>query len=315
MLNYLASLPGAVVLGLIWGVMALGVFISYKILDIPDLTVDGSFVTGGAVCAVVIFMGGSFWLGLLLGLVAGIVSGLITGLLHTLLGIPAILAGILTQLALWSVNLKIMSLTDLSSNIPIPSRSFTVIFSQLHIYDALWKIALIVLILVLAFYLFFGTQLGASIRATGNNQRMSRAQGINTKFNIILGLMLSNGIVAFSGALLAMYQGFADINMGRGAIVIGLCAVVIGTAITKRISSNFLVRMVGVFIGAVIYYLVYQTVVFLGFDTDLLKMLAAIVVALFLGVPYVYKNVRAYVNRIKQNKRLLAAGGNENDRA
>lgn len=315
MLNYLASLPGAVVLGLIWGVMALGVFISYKILDIPDLTVDGSFVTGGAVCAVVIYMGGSFWLGLLLGLVAGIVSGLITGLLHTLLGIPAILAGILTQLALWSVNLKIMSLTDLSSNIPIPSRSYTVIFSQLHIYDALWKIALIVLILVLAFYLFFGTQLGASIRATGNNQRMSRAQGINTKFNIILGLMLSNGIVAFSGALLAMYQGFADINMGRGAIVIGLCAVVIGTAITKRISSNFLVRMVGVFIGAVIYYLVYQTVVFLGFDTDLLKMLAAIVVALFLGVPYVYKNVRAYVNRIKQNKRLLAAGGNENDRA
>jgi putative ABC transport system permease protein len=315
MLNYLASLPGAVVLGLIWGVMALGVFISYKILDIPDLTVDGSFVTGGAVCAVVIYMGGSFWLGLLLGLVAGIVSGLITGLLHTLLGIPAILAGILTQLALWSVNLKIMSLTDLSSNIPIPSRSFTVIFSQLHIYDALWKIALIVLILVLAFYLFFGTQLGASIRATGNNQRMSRAQGINTKFNIVLGLMLSNGIVAFSGALLAMYQGFADINMGRGAIVIGLCAVVIGTAITKRISPNFLVRMVGVFVGAVIYYLVYQTVVFLGFDTDLLKMLAAIVVALFLGVPYVYKNVRAYVNRIKQNKRLLAAGGNENDRA
>ena len=311
MLNYFASLPGAVVLGLIWGVMALGVFISYKILDIPDLTVDGSFVTGGAVCAVVIYMGGSFWLGLLLGLAAGIVSGLITGLLHTLLGIPAIL----TQLALWSVNLKIMSLTDLSSNIPIPARSFTVIFSQLHIYDALWKIALIVLILVLAFYLFFGTQLGASIRATGNNQRMSRAQGINTKFNIVLGLMLSNGIVAFSGALLAMYQGFADINMGRGAIVIGLCAVVIGTAITKRISPNFLVRMVGVFVGAVIYYLVYQTVVFIGFDTDLLKMLAAIVVALFLGVPYVYKNIRAYVNRIKQNKRLLAAGGNKNDRA
>ena len=288
-MNYLASLPGAVVLGLIWGVMALGVFISYKILDIPDLTVDGSFVTGGAVCAVVIYMGGSFWLGLLLGLASGIVSGLITGLLHTLLGIPAILAGILTQLALWSVNLKIMSLTDLSSNIPIPARSFTVIFSQLHIYDALWKIALIVLILVLAFYLFFGTQLGASIRATGNNQRMSRAQGINTKFNIVLGLMLSNGIVALSGALLAQYQGFADINMGRGAIVIGLCAVVIGAAITKHISPNFLIRMSGVVLGAVIYYFVYQTVVFLGFDTDLLKMLAAVVVAIFLGGPYLYK--------------------------
>ena len=217
MLQYLASLPGAVVLGLIWGVMALGVFISYKILDIPDLTVDGSFVTGGAVCAVVIFMGGSFWLGILLGIIAGLICGLITGLLHTLLGIPAILAGILTQLALWSVNLKIISITGQSSNISVSARSFTVLFSQLNVYDALWKIAIIFVLLVLAFYVFFGTELGASIRATGNNQKMSRAQGINTKFNIVLGLMLSNGIVALSGALLAQYQGFADINMGLSA--------------------------------------------------------------------------------------------------
>ena len=286
MLNYLASLPGAVVLGIIWGIMALGVFISYKVLDIPDLTVDGSFATGGAVCAVIIASGGSFWLGILIGFLAGVLCGLVTGLLHTFLGIPPILAGILTQLSLWSINLKIMSS---HSNTSISARSFTVLFSQLNIPDALWKIALIVAIIVLAFYVFFGTELGASIRATGNNLRMAKAQGINTKFDIVLGLMLSNGIVALSGALLAQYQGFADINMGRGAIVIGLCAVVIGGAITSHISPNFLIRMSGVVVGAIIYYFVYQTVVFLGFDTDLLKMLAAVVVAIFIGGPYLFK--------------------------
>ena len=314
MLQYLASLPGAVVLGLIWGVMALGVFISYKILDIPDLTVDGSFVTGGAVCAVVIFSGGSFWIGLLLGVIAGLLCGLVTGLLHTLLGIPAILAGILTQLALWSVNLKIISITGQSSNIGISARNFTVIFSQLNVYDTLWKIAIIFVLLVVLFYIFFGTQLGASIRATGNNQKMSRAQGINTKFNVVLGLMLSNGLVALSGALLAQYQGFADINMGRGAIVIGLCAVVIGLAITKHISPNFLVRMSGVFVGSIIYYFVYQTVVFLGLDTDLLKMLAALVVAIFLGFPYLYKTYFNKFSRNHKNKKLVA-GGTSDDRA
>ena len=308
MLAYLSSLPGAMTLGLIWGVMALGVFISYKILDIPDLTVDGSFATGGAVCAIIITNGGSFWLGMLLGFVAGILCGLITGLLHTFLGIPPILAGILTQLSLWSINLKIMSG---HSNTSISARSFTVLFSQLNVYNALWKIGIIVVILVLLFYLFFGTELGASIRATGNNPKMSRAQGINTKFNIILGLMLSNGVVALSGALLAQYQGFADINMGRGAIVIGLCAVVIGGAITKKISPNFLVRMLGVFLGAVIYYIVYQTVVFLGFDTDLLKMLAAVVVALFLGVPYLYKKYLSKAIIRHKNKKL--AGGTNHD--
>ena len=285
MLNYLASLPGAVVLGIIWGIMALGVFISYKVLDIPDLTVDGSFATGGAVSAVIIAGGGSYWLAILIGFLAGVLCGLITGLLHTLLGIPPILAGILTQLSLWSINLKIMSS---HSNTSISARSFTVLFSQLNIPNALWKIAIIVAVIVLAFYVFFGTELGASIRATGNNPRMAKAQGINTKFDIVLGLMLSNGIVALSGALLAQYQGFADINMGRGAIVIGLCAVVIGGAITSHISPNFLIRMSGVVVGAIIYYFVYQTVVFLGFDTDLLKMLAAIVVALFIGGPYLF---------------------------
>ena len=285
MLAYLASLPGAVVLGIIWGIMALGVFISYKVLDIPDLTVDGSFATGGAVCAIIIVNGGGFWLGILAGFLAGLICGLATGLLHTFLGIPAILAGILTQLALWSINLKIMF--D-HSNTSVSARSFTVLFSALNIPDALWKVALIVIVIVALFYIFFGTELGASIRATGNNPRMSRAQGINTKFNIVLGLMLSNGIVALSGALLTQYQGFADINMGRGAIVIGLCAVVIGGAITSKISPNFLIRMSGVIVGAIIYHFVYQTVVFLGFDTNLLKMLAAVVVAIFIGGPYIF---------------------------
>jgi len=285
MLAYLASLPGAVVLGIIWGIMALGVFISYKVLDIPDLTVDGSFATGGAVCAIIIVNEGGFWLGILAGFLAGLICGLVTGLLHTFLGIPAILAGILTQLALWSINLKIMF--D-HSNTSVSARSFTVLFSALNIPDALWKIALIVIVIVILFYIFFGTELGASIRATGNNPRMSRAQGINTKFNIVLGLILSNGIVALSGALLTQYQGFADINMGRGAIVIGLCAVVIGGAITSKISPNFLIRMSGVIVGAIIYHFVYQTVVFLGFDTNLLKMLAAVVVAIFIGGPYIF---------------------------
>ena len=305
MLNYLASLPGAVTLGIIWGIMALGVFISYKILDIPDLTVDGSFATGGAVCAIIITSGGSFWLGLSIGFLAGVLCGLVTGLLHTILGIPPILAGILTQLSLWSINLKIMLG---HSNTSISARSFSVIFSQLKIPDALWKVAVIAVILVIALYVFFGTELGASIRATGNNPKMSRAQGINTKFNIVLGLMISNGIVALSGALLAQYQGFADINMGRGAIVIGLCAVVIGGAITKHITPNFLVRMVGVVGGAIIYYFVYQTVVFLGFDTDLLKMLAAIVVAIFLGGPYLYKTyISRFIHDMK-NKKAMKEG-------
>ena len=302
MLAYLSSLPGAVTLGLVYGIMALGVFISYKILDIPDLTVDGSFATGGAVCVILMVNGCPFIIGVLAGFIAGVLCGLITGLLHAFLGIPPILAGILTQLALWSVNLKILG----GANKGLPARSFTVVFSQLNTLDALWKVGLISLLLVAAFYVFFGTELGASIRATGNNPKMSRAQGINTKFNIVLGLMISNGLVALSGAFLAQYQGFADINMGRGAIVVGLCAVVIGGALSKLISPNFFIRMLGVFFGAVVYYFVYQTVVFLGFDTDLLKMLAALVVAIFLGGPYLYKNYISKFIRYRKNKHLKA---------
>jgi putative ABC transport system permease protein len=307
MLDYLSSLPGAMILGLIWTIMALGVFITYKILNIADLTVDGSFVTGGIVAAVLITNGMNFMLALLIATLAGAICGLITALLHTLLGIPAILAGILTQMALWSINLII---SHSRSNISVYSFSYSVLFSQNNVYDGLWKIALIVAVFLGLLYLFFGTELGASIRATGNNQDMARAQGINTKLNIVIGLMISNGLVALSGALLAQYQGFADINMGKGAIVIGLCAVVIGTAIASKISTNFLVRLSGCAIGGLIYYIIYQTVVFMGLNPNLLKALAAVIVVIFLGVPYIR---RKYGDKRKKHftNKKIRAGGNE----
>ena len=302
MLDYLSALPGAMALGLIWSIMALGVYITYKVLNVADLTVDGSFVTGGIVAAVLITNGMNFFLALLIATIAGALCGLITGLLHTFLGIPAILAGILTQMALWSINLLI---SNGRSNISIPSFSYHVLFSQASVYDALWQIVLIVAFFMVALYLFFGTELGASIRATGNNQDMSRAQGINTKLNIVIGLMISNGLVALSGALLAQYQGFADINMGKGAIVIGLCAVVVGTAITSKISTNFLVRLSGAAIGGLIYYIIFQTVVFIGLDTNLLKALAAVIVIIFLGVPYIKQKYQERIKKHFTNKHLV----------
>lgn len=305
MLDFLNTLPGALSLGLIWSVMAIGVYITYKVLNIADLTVDGSFVTGGIVAAVLITSGVHFILALLIATLAGAICGLITGLLHTLLGIPAILAGILTQMALWSINLIISAG---KSNVAVSVYSNTVIFSQRLVGDALWKGALIIGLIVAILYLFFGTQLGASIRATGNNQDMARAQGINTKFNIVLGLMISNALVALSGALLAQYQGFADINMGKGAIVIGLCAVVIGTAIMSKISQNFLVRLLGCAVGGLIYYIIFQTVVFVGLDTNLLKMLAAVIVIIFLGVPYLQHTYGMRIKKHYQNKKIVKGG-------
>ncbi len=309
MLDYLSSLPGAITLGLIWSIMALGVYITYKVLNVADLTVDGSFVTGGIVAAVLITSGMNFLLAMLIATIAGAICGLITGLLHTFLGIPAILAGILTQMALWSINLLI---SGGRSNISVASFSYKVLFSQASVYDALWKIGLIVALFLAILYLFFGTELGASIRATGNNQDMSRAQGINTKFNIVLGLMISNALVALAGALLAQYQGYADINMGKGAIVIGLCAVVVGTAITTKISPNFLVRLLGCAVGGIIYYIIFQTVVFLGLDTNLLKALAAVIVIIFLGVPYIKNQYQSKIRKHFVNKRI-AEGDVKND--
>ena len=281
-LNWLGALPGAAAQGMIWGIMAIGVYLTYKILDVADLTVDGSICTGGAVCAVLVTNGVNVWLALLIALITGMLSGFVTGILHTFMGIPAILAGILTQLMLWSVNLKIMG----KANVALPSRKYDLILAQIDTVKSILVLIAAVILLIAFLYWFFGTELGASIRATGNNLNMSRAQGINTDFTKILGLTLSNGIVALSGALLAQYQGFADVSMGRGAIVIGLAAVIIGEAVISKISQNLAVRLIGVIVGGVIYYFVYQTVIFLGLDADLLKMLSAIVVAVFLAVPY-----------------------------
>ncbi len=299
--NWFASLPGAVAQGLIWGIMAIGVYITYKILDIADLTVDGSICTGAAVCTVLIMRNVNPWLALLCAFLVGLVAGGITGLLHIGLGIPAILAGILTQMALWSINLKILG----KANQAIPARSFRVLLSQMNISSALVLLGIATVAVIGVLYLFFGTELGCGIRATGCNPAMSRAQGINTGVNKIIGLALSNGLVALSGGLLCQYQGYADINMGRGAVVIGLAAVVIGEAVVRHIYPNFAIKLAGVAVGAVIYYLVYQTVIFLGFDADLLKMFSAVVVALFLGVPYLQKTIREACHTSKTEK-----GGN-----
>ncbi len=281
----LNALPGAVAQGLIWGIMAIGVYITFKILNLSDLTVDGSIVTGMAVCAMLMVNGWNAWAAMAAAVVAGMATGLITGLLHTLMGIPAILAGILTQLMLWSANLKIMG----KANQSLPVRNFPVLISQLYKYDALIILGLICVALIVVLYWFFGTAFGASIRATGCNEKMSRAQGINTNRNKVIGFVISNGIVALSGALLAQYSGKADINDGRGAIVIGLAAVIIGEALVSKLSTNFIVRLLGVVLGGVVYYIVYQTVIFLGLDTDLLKMFSALVVAVFLAIPYLKK--------------------------
>ncbi len=292
LLKWLNALPGAAAQGIIWGIMAIGVYITYRILDVADLTVDGSICTGAAVCTMLARAGVNVWIAMLIALLAGLACGFVTGVFHTFMGIPAILAGILTQLILWSVNLKIMG----QANIPFPLDM--AIVSQRYISTALIVLGAFTLCLIGVLYWLFGTELGASIRATGSNLNMSRAQGINTDTTKIIGLSISNGMVALSGALLAQYQGFADINMGRGAIVIGLAAVIIGEAVTSHFARNLAAKLGGVVLGAIIYYFVYQTVIFLGLDTDLLKMLSALVVAVFLAVPYWKK--RYFSNRKKK---------------
>lgn len=285
LIDLLGAMPGAVAQGLVWGVMAVGVYITYRILDIADLTVDGTICTGAAVCTMLMLAGFDPWVSILFAVLAGLAAGAVTGLFHIILGIPAILAGILTQMILWSVNLKILG----KANQALSARSNPVILSQMDIPSALVVLAIFAVVLIAVLYAFFGTELGCSIRATGCNSVMSRAQGINTNVTKLMGLAISNGIVALSGALLCQYQGYTDINMGRGAVVIGLAAVVIGDAIVSRISQNFAVKLTGVVVGAIVYYLVYQTIIFVGFDTDLLKMFSAIVVAAFLGIPYLRK--------------------------
>ena len=291
--DLLNALPGALAQGLIWGLMAIGVYITFKVLDLADLTVDGTMCTGGAVCIMLMTNGVNVWVALLCAFIAGMIAGAITGLLHTAMGIPAILAGILTQLALFSINLRIMGG---KANQAINPDNYDLLVSlrnvkHLSLENPILVTLLFTAVLIALLYWFFGTELGSGIRATGCNPVMSRAQGINTDLSKVIGLSLSNGLVALSGALLCQYQGYADINMGRGAVVIGLAAVVIGEAVVKHISPNFAVRLTGVLVGAVIYYLVYQVIIFVGFDTDLLKMFSALVVAAFLGVPYVKKQL------------------------
>ena len=286
--NLIMALPGAAAQGLIWGIMAIGVYLTFRVLDIADLTVDGTMCTGGAVCVMMMTSGHNVWVSLLVATLAGMTAGLVTGIFHTFMGIPAILSGILTQLALWSVNLKIMGKSNQALNVD----KYNLLVSLRYIKgvpifkNTIVIVAIMIVVLIAILYWFFGTELGCSIRATGCNSNMARAQGINTNFNKVLGLMISNGLVALSSALLAQYQGFADINMGRGAIVIGLAAVIIGEAIFGRIFRNFALTLLSVGFGAVIYYLVLQVVIWLGVDTDLLKMFSAIVVAIFLAIPY-----------------------------
>lgn len=282
-MGFFNAIPGALAQGLIWGIMAIGVYISYKILDIADLTVDGSITTGACVAAVLITNGVPAWVAVIAAFIAGAVAGTVTGLLHTFMGIPSILAGILTQLMLYSVNLKILSG---KSFLQIDSRSFTLILNQINNPMSILATSLIIAALIVLLWLFFYTEVGLTLKSTGDNPDMSRAQGVNVNFNKVLGLAISNGIVALSGSLLAQYQGFADINMGRGAIVVGLAAIFIGLSVSLKIKPNFVVSLIGVVCGGMVYYLVYTFVIILGIDTDLLKMLSAIVVAIFLAVPY-----------------------------
>ena len=269
-LTLITALPGAVAQGLIWGIMAIGVYITFRILDIADLTVDGTMCTGGAVCIMMMLSGHNVWISMLTATLAGMLAGLVTGIFHTFMGIPAILAGILTQLSLYSVNLKIMGKANQAINVD----KYNLLVSLRHIKNAslskntIFIVAVMCILLIAILYWFFGTELGCSLRATGCNPNMSRAQ------------------VGLSSALLAQYQGFADVNMGRGSIVIGLAAVIIGEAIFGRIFRNFALRLLAVIFGSILYYLVLQIVIWMGIDTDLLKMLSAIVVALFLAFPY-----------------------------
>ena len=295
MLQLLAAMPGAIAQGLIWGVMAIGVYITYKVLDIADLTVDGSICTGAAVCTVLLLNGRSIWLAMLCAVLAGVLAGTVTGLLHVLLGIPPILAGILTQMVLWSVNLKILG----KANQALPARSIDVLLTQMNIPAALPVLLGWAAVLVTLLVLFFSTELGCALRATGCNPVMSRAQGVNTGLMKVIGLALSNAVVAMSGGLLCQYQGYTDVNMGRGAVVIGLAAVVIGQAVLGRHGGHMAAQLGGVVLGAVIYYIVYQVIIFAGFDTDLLKMFSAVVVAVFLGVPHVRDQIRTN-SRIKK---------------
>ena len=295
MTSFINALPGAVSQGMIWGIMAIGLYITYRVLEVSDLTVDGSFCTGGCTCVMLMLAGYNVWIAMLGAFVAGMLTGLVTGFFHTKCGIPAILAGILTQLGLWSVNLAILGM---KANQGINVNNYDLLVSLRYLQDVgkgtrpfyqhpIFVVGLVTAAVIGILYWFFGTELGASIRATGANQNMARAQGINTSLNVVLGLVLANGLVALSGALLSQYNSYAEINMGRGAIVIGLAAVIIGESVFGSIFRNFALKLLSVSIGSVIYYIVIQFVIsVLKIDSNYLKLLSAVIVAVFLAVPY-----------------------------
>lgn len=293
------AIPGSIAQGLVWAIMAIAVFLTYKILDFSDLTVDGSIATGGAVAVMMILGGMNPYLALLCAFGAGMLAGLATGLFHTLLGIPPILAGILTQLGLYSINIRIMG----KPNQAVSVDKYDLVISLREIPTAICITGVLVVVLIAALYWFFGTELGYSIRATGDNPNMSRAQGINTSFNKVLGLMLSNGVVALAGGMLAQYQGNADVKMGQGAIVIGLAAVIIGDVLFGKIFRNFALRLLGVSFGAIIYYIVIAFVLWLGLSSQDLKLFSALTVALFLGLPYIKSNYLPKLKRLLQGGR------------
>lgn len=296
-MSFLSALPGNIAQGIIWGLIGLGVFLTFKLLNFADLSVDGSFATGGAVTAVMLINGCPVWATIIVAILAGLAAGLVTGLLHTLLGIPDILAGILTQIALYSINLNIMG----KSNLPISYRNYTLVVSASNINMAILVGLGICAVVIAAMYWYFGTEQGSTIRSTGSNPAMSKAQGININFTKVIALALSNGLVALSGSLFAQYQGFADINMGRGAIVIGLAAVIIGEVLGEAIfrkHMNFIIRMVFVIVGGILYYIAMGIVLWLKMPTDDTKLFTAIIVAIFLAVPYLQKKRKTSFKKV-----------------
>ena len=306
LLKLLKNMPGGVAQGLIWGLMALGVYITFRLLDVADLTVDGSFTTGGACTVMLILAGWPAWAALLVAVIVGVAAGFCTGMLHTKLGIPAILAGILTQFSLYSINLHIMGM---AANKAVSVDKYDLVLSSRSVPSAILTGFLIALALVSFFYWYFGTEQGSALRATGSNPAMSRAQGIDVNSMKVLGLSISNGIVALSGGLMAQYQGFADINMGRGAIVIGLAAVIIGEVVGRALLGkhlNFYGTLSFTVIGGILYYAVVVVVLWLKLNSNDLKLFTAIIVAVFLSVPYLRDQSKSSFARLKKK------GGNTN---
>ncbi|MBS5689784.1 MAG: ABC transporter permease [Firmicutes bacterium] len=305
--NLISRMPAAVAQGIIWGLMALGVFITFRLLDIPDMTVDGSFATGGAVTVMLLLAGMPAWAALLIAIVVGVLTGLCTGLLHTKLGIPAILAGILTQFALYSINLRIMTKANQTASVQkfgmFWENGNGFLVSSLHIPQAILVGLVLTAIIVALSYWYFGTEQGSALRATGNNPAMSRAQGIHIGTMKVIGLGISNGIVALAGGLMTQFQGTADVSMGRGAIVIGLAAIVIGEILCDAIFSkgcNFAVKLCFIIFGGIVYYAVMVVILWLKLDPNDLKLFTAIIVAAFLAIPQLKAQSKSSFSRSKK---------------